>query len=68
MPQVTVYIRNEDLPLWKNLENKSQAISDFLNKKNSLAKANTSEWTEVSNGVSSNDVATDSVIQCFYEN
>lgn len=31
MPQVTVYIRNEDLEQWKALENKSQAISDMLN-------------------------------------
>lgn len=54
MPQVTVYIRKEDLPLWKNLQNKSQEISDFLNQKKSLAKANTGEWAKVSNGVSSN--------------
>lgn len=31
MPQMTVYIRNEDLDKWKALPNKAMAISNMLN-------------------------------------
>lgn len=31
MPQKTVYIRKEDLPLWEKLENKSLVIHELLN-------------------------------------
>lgn len=31
MPDVKVYIRREDFELWKQLKNKSQAVSDMLN-------------------------------------
>lgn len=31
MPNVTVYIRKEDLPKWKALKGKSEAISNMLN-------------------------------------
>jgi hypothetical protein len=30
MPQRTVYIRTDDLPLWEALENKAEAISAML--------------------------------------
>lgn len=30
MPQVTVYIRNEDLPKWKALEKKAEFLHDAL--------------------------------------
>ena len=32
MPQVTVYVREEDLPKWKALEKKSEFIHQALNK------------------------------------
>ncbi len=39
MPDVKVYIRKEDFELWKQLENKSQAVSDMLNStKSKVAK------------------------------
>jgi hypothetical protein len=31
MPQVTVYIRNDDLPKWKAIEKKTEFIHDALN-------------------------------------
>lgn len=33
MPQVTVYIREEDLPKWKAVEKKSEFISRALNER-----------------------------------
>lgn len=30
MPQQTVYIRNDDMPLWKSVKNKAQFIADAL--------------------------------------
>lgn len=32
MPQVTVYVREDDFEKWKALEKKAQAISEMLNK------------------------------------
>lgn len=31
MPQQTIYIRNDDMPKWKALENKSEFLSNALN-------------------------------------
>jgi DNA-directed RNA polymerase subunit L len=30
MPRVTLYIRNEDMTLWNNLDNKAEAVSTML--------------------------------------
>jgi hypothetical protein len=38
MPQVTVYIRKEDLNKWKALENKAAFISQHLNNKPNIIK------------------------------
>ena len=38
MPQITVYIRNEDLDKWKALPNKAQAVRDMLNKTSTTTK------------------------------
>jgi hypothetical protein len=38
MPQVTVYIRKEDLDKWKALENKAAFISQHLNNKPTIIK------------------------------
>lgn len=36
MPQVTVYIRNEDLPRWKSIEKKTEFLSRALNQEENL--------------------------------
>lgn len=49
MPQVTVYVRNEDLAKWKALEKKSEFIHNALNPPEGLGYAKLLNSTKVDN-------------------